>query len=376
MNPKDVVFMSLLITSAVLGLQMADQDEELFQTTGKSWRNGIRSFFRQFLRGEVWLAGFILGFSSATRLAAPLIGLVIFIHILLSRKWGVLPRFFAYGLIAFGFMIAFWPYLWPDPLGRLIESILNSAHYPDVHLTLFRGTIVNSQHTPLSYLPVLLAVQLTETTLLLILVGTFALLKKSRPDLIALSLTWFVLPAVVIIWIRVNLYDNLRQVFFILPPLFLIAGVGLDWFFTIIRRPGTRYLILFLVLVPGLYANITLYPYQYVYYNQAVGGIRGAYRNYELDYWHLAFKEAQGYVNQTAYANANIFVGDSKSSAQTFARPDLIFNAFGARKRNRDRYDYLVVSTSENADKDFAELVTVFVVERDGVPFVYVKKPK
>ena len=376
MNPKDIVFMSLLTATAALGLWMVDRTGTSFQSTGGPLLDGIRSFFRQFLCADVWLAGLLLGFSSAIRIAAPLIGVVVLAYILLRRSWQAVPRFLAYGLVAFGFMIMFWPYLWPDPFGRLIGSMLYSAHYPDIHSTLFRGAIVDSQHVPFLYLPILLAIQLTEPTLLLVLVGIFSLFKKFRWDLAALFLIWFALPAAGIILMRVSLYNNFRQVFFILPPLFLMAGLGLDWLFQLIQRPLIRVLILFLLLLPGLYANVTLYPYQYIYYSQLVGGVKGAYRVFELDYWDLAFKEAQSYLNQTAEADANIFVGDSKPSAQKFARPDLIFNAFGGRKKNWQKYDYMVVCTAANSDERFAEFPTVFVVQRDGVPLVYVKKPQ
>lgn len=376
MNPKDVVFMSLVTASTALGLWMVDRGGKSFEVTGQPLIDAIRSFFAQFLSVDVWLAGLLLGFSSAIRIAAPLIGVVVLAYILLGRKWQALPRFLAYALIAFCFMILFWPYLWPNPFGRLIGSILNSAHYPDIHWTLFRGTVVDSQHVPFLYLPVLLLVQLTETTLLLVLIGVFSILRKFRWDLVTLFLIWFALPAAGMILMRVSLYNNFRQVFFILPPLFLIAGVGLDWLFQLIQRPILRVLILFLILLPGLYANVSLYPYQYIYYNQLVGGVKGAYRVFELDYWDLGFKEAQSYLNQTADANANIFVGDSKPSAEKFARPDLIFNAFGGRKKNSQKYDYIIVSTAANSDEKYSEFPTVFVVERDGVPFVLVKKPQ
>lgn len=374
MNPKDVVFMCLLITSAALGLRMVDHVELPFQRTGSPVWDGTRLFFRQFLRLDVWVAGFGLGFSSAIRLAAPLVSVVVLAEILLSRQWQRLFRFLAYGLIALGFMVLFWPYLWPDPFARVMDSILHSMHYPDQHMTLFRGQLVDAEYTPRSYLPVLLPVQLTETTLLLVLAGLPSMAGKPRRDLAVLTLVWFVLPAVAIAWLRVHLYNNTRQVFFILPPLFLIAALGLDWLWRVLRRPVARYLIMFLILLPGLYANITLHPYQYVYYNQLVGGVRGAYRVFELDYWHLAFKEAQTYVNGVAEENADIFAGNSKTSAETFARPDLVFNAFGARKKNWDRYDYIIVSTAENADEKFAAFPTVFKVERQGVPLVLVKK--
>ncbi|RPI92285.1 MAG: hypothetical protein EHM40_13510 [Chloroflexi bacterium] len=376
MNPKDVVFMSFLIISAVLGLRMLDHDEEASLVTGRPLSDAIRSFFKQFLRGDVWLAGSLLGFSSAIRIAAPLIGVVVLAHILVTRKWQMLPRFFAYGLIALGFMFVFWPYLWADPIGRLVQSMSNSVRYPDLHLTLFRGALAEARNTPLSYLPVLLPVQLTETTLILLLVGTVAVLKKFRLDLVALILTWFVLPVTAIVGMRVNLYDNFRQVFFILPPLFLIAGFGLDWLLTLLRRPVIYYLLLLLILLPGLYANITLYPYQYIYYNQMVGGLRGAYRVFEMDYWHLAFREAQVYINENADLNANVFAGGTKQSAQRFARQDLVFNAFGGKRRDWKDYDYIIVSTAENEDEEFVGYPTVFVVERLGVPLVYVKKPR
>jgi hypothetical protein len=368
--------MSLMIASMVLGLWMVDRHGKSNQETGRPLPDGIRSFFGQFLRVDVWLAGLTLGFASAIRLIAPLIGLVVLGYILIHRKWEALPKFVAYGLIAFFSMILFWPYLWPDPFGRLISSIGSSANYPDLHVTLFNGVLVTSTNVPRSYVPVLLAVQLTETTLLLLLVGAFSLLRKPRWDLIVLLLIWSILPIVAVLGLDVHLYNNFRQLFFLLPPLFLLAGLGLDWLLRLVRRPSLRFLILALVLLPGMYANITLYPYQYVYYNQLAGGLRGAYRVFDLDYWNLAFREGQDYINQNAGANANIFVLDSKPSAQTFARPDLIFNALGSRKKDMESYDYIIVSTAQNEDVAYSRFPTVFVVERGGVPLVYVKKPK
>jgi hypothetical protein len=374
MNPKDVVFMSLMTASVALGLWMVDRgDETPSPPGGNQILEAIRSFFRQFRRADVWLAGLLLGFSSAIRISAPLTGLIVLAYIVISRKWQVLPRFFAYGLIAFGFMVICWPYLWPDPLGRLLGSLSNSANYPDVHLTLFKGILFNAKDIPVSYLPVLLAVQLTETTLLMALVGGLALVKKIRWDFVSLIVIWFVLPTLFVIFAGVHLYNNFRQLFFILPPLFVVAGLGLDWLFGKTRRQAVRYLLLFVVLFPGFYANITLHPYQYIYYNQLVGGVQGAYGNYELDYWNLAYRDAQLYLNQVAPQNANIYVVNSKHLAETYARPDLVFNAFGGK--NWKNYDYIITGTDGLSDEKFSELPTVYVVAWHGVPLAYVKRP-
>ena len=376
MNPKDVIFMSLMAASAALGLRMVDRsDKKAFSGRDTSVISSIRSFFRAFLSIDVWLAAFMLGFASATRLVAPLMGIVILVYILASRRWTAWPNFAAYGLLAFSFMILFWPYLWPDPFRRLIESIGYSVTYPGTHLTLFRGTLYDANEIPYSYLPVLLAIQLTEPTLLLIIMGMVALLKKFRGDLVSLILVWFVFPAAMLLLISVNLYNNYRQVFFLLPPLFLLAGLGLDWIFSYLQRGAVRWGIVCLALLPGLFASIGLHPYEYVYYNQLVGGVHGAYRKFELDYWGLALMEAQTYVNQVAEPNAHIFVGDSKATAQTFARSDLLFNTFGNQRKNWCQYDYIVISTSKNFDQRYADFPVVFQVERAGVPLILVMKP-
>ena len=201
------------------------------------------------------------------------------------------------------------------------------------------------------------------------------MLKKLRPDLLAIFLTWFILPVLMVMGLRVNLYNNIRQLLFIYPPLFILAGFCMEWLFKLLSRPVLRYGALCLLLVPGLYANVMLYPYEYIYYNQLVGGVSGAYRVFELDYWHLASKEAQNYVNENAHADAHIFAGDTKSVDEIFARPDLIFNGLGASKKKLDSYDYIIVSTSGNEDEEYAAFPTVFTVEREGVPLIEVKKP-
>ena len=53
--------MSLLTASAALGLWMVDRSEKSSLTTGSPARDGLRVFFKQFLRADVWLAGLLLG---------------------------------------------------------------------------------------------------------------------------------------------------------------------------------------------------------------------------------------------------------------------------------------------------------------------------
>lgn len=369
-NPKDTVFMAFMIVSLVLGLWMIDQEKEDQRALPGQPFNAM---WGAFLRPEVWLAGMLLGFTSAIRLVAPLVGFMLMAYLLIQKKWRTLPSLMAYGIIAFGFMILFWPYLWPDPISRLLESVLHSANYPGEHKTIFQGVVYASSDIPASYIPTLLALQLTEPTLLIAVFGLFHILKKMRPDLLALVLIWFFIPVGIAVLAQINLYNNLRQIFFIFPPVFLLAGIGFDALFGMLKKPILNHALIVAILLPALYANIMLHPYQYIYYNQFAGGVRGAYRQYDLDYWNLAYKEAQEFINQNANREANIFCSTSSRLARIFARKDLKFNKINESELGR--YDFLITTTSRNYDEPFASFETAYAVMRDGVPLALVKAP-
>jgi len=90
------------------------------------------------------------------------------------------------------------------------------------------------------------------------------------------TLLWFVLPLAALIVSRSPLYDNFRQVIFILPPVFFVCGLGLDWLFQRIRAPVVCGVIVAALALPGILAGIQLHPYEYIYYNSFIGGERGA----------------------------------------------------------------------------------------------------
>jgi hypothetical protein len=171
------------------------------------------------------------------------------------------------------------------------------------------------------------------------------------------------------------LYDNARQLLFLLPALFLLAGIGLDALIGWIKPPAAKMILVVLIAIPGIYSSVHLYPYQYIYYNSLVGGVRGAYRNFELDYWNTSFRESMEYVNQNAAPGTTVMIiGSSTQAARQFARPDLpVTGLKRVNKANTQPY-YLLSSTRRNGDLGHcknAEVVSA--VERDGAILSYVK---
>lgn len=90
-----------------------------------------------------------------------------------------------------------------------------------------------------------------------------------------------------------------------------------------VRARNLRLGIVALILIPGLYGIINGHPYQYVYYNMFIGGVEGAARRYELDYWCTSYREAMEFVNAAADQGAVVVVQHPESAANAFAREDL-----------------------------------------------------
>src|SRR6185503_5208508 len=145
-----------------------------------------------------------------------------------QRVWLLLT---AYGLIAIITMYLTWPYLWPDPVGHFLETVQIMSQHPWPGSVLFNGAMYPANDLPASYMPILMAIQLTEPVLLLFFAGlavaVFGFLRKqeNQGELLALTLLWFILPLVTFIVLRPTLYDNFRQTFFIVPPIFFMAGL-------------------------------------------------------------------------------------------------------------------------------------------------------
>ena len=282
-----------------------------------------------------------------------------------------------YAFLAFVAMYATWPYLWPDPIGHLVESVGVMAKYPWEGKVLFESVMYSSTDIPRSYLPVLLGIQLTEPVWALFAAGlgltalSVARKQENGRHLLVLSLVWFVLPVLGFIALRSPLYDNFRQVFFILPPVFLMAGVV----FEKIKRPVLQIALIVLCVLPGVIAGIRLHPYEYIYYNSFIGGEAGAFRRFELDYWGTSYREAAGWLNWNAPANAPVWVEGPSHLLGLYLRPDLkLYSSYEADRA--DHYDYVVAITRYDLDlTSYPQARVVHTITRDGGLLAVIKQP-
>ncbi len=328
----------------------------------------------------LWLvtpAAIALGLTTSIRVLGPFAALMVGAFAVWRLGRRAVPVLLTYLLITTLAMYLTWPYLWTDPIGHFAESVRIMSEYPWQGLVLFNGTMYTSTQIPRSYLPVLLGIQLTEPVWLLFAAGLgFAAYDALRGSwsarsLLLLSLVWFALPLAGFIITRSPLYDNFRQVFFILPPVFMLAG----FVFSRIRRPVLQAALIALVALPGVVDSVHLHPYEYAYYNRFIGGEDGAFRRFELDYWGTSYRAAAQYLNRVAPANGSVWVEGPAHLIQLYARPDLkIYSTYEVERS--PHYDYVVALTRFNLDQQsYPQAPIVFTIGRDQALFTVIKQP-
>ena len=354
-NPKDIPFLTFFLATILLGLKMVD---------------GLEHPAR--LRLVLVLAAVLLGFTSSLRVLGPLAGLIVLIYAAYKLRSAVVIPASIYLMIAAITAYLCWPYLWAAPVGRFVESINTMSDFPFNSAILFGGVQYKADTLPITYFPTMLGIQLTETAILLIAAGlvvlAIAIINGENSGLLLLLLAWFLVPALIIVGSRSPLYDNGRQLYFLLPPLFIAAGLAFQQVFRRLRRPVIQGAILMTAALPGILIGARIHPYEYVYYNAVVGGTGGAFRRYEMDYWGTSFDELSRRMNAVVEPGSKVLVYGPEQIVAARARPDLQISI--PREDVHSEHDYVMLLTRSNADLRLCkEAETIYAVSRRGAIF-------
>jgi hypothetical protein len=355
------------------------------QSAQSSWRSCLKPFLAAILasatRPSLIGASILLGLSMSIRTLGPFAGFLIAITFLYRAGRKAWPALMAYAAIALLVTYLTWPNLWEAPLGNYLRSITEASDYPWEGKVLFNGAEYNVDQIPRSYLPMLLSLQFTEPVLILSLAGVGAAFRRwtrqpvDRP-LIALSVLWLCLPLLGVVILQPAVYDNFRHFLFITPPIFICAGLGLQFIQDRTHRVSWKTFWLILAVLPGVYWLFALHPYQYVYYNSLAGGLTGAFRRYEMDYWTTSYREATRFINETAPEGARVLVWGPEHTVASYARPDLVIEKYRKENINSNASaDFAIVSSRNNKDITlFPEAEVLWTTGRSRVIFTVVKQ--
>ena len=120
--------------------------------------------------------------------------------------------------------------------------------------------------------------------------------REIRPDLWsgAILLLAAVFPIAYVIIQKSILYNAERHVTFVLPPLACLAAWGGYSMFASLNGTGKKLATISVLAYLSFHVvtMVRLHPDEYVYFNQFVGGLKGANGLYETDYWGNSYREA------------------------------------------------------------------------------------
>ncbi len=337
----------------------------------------------------VYIAAVILGLSINNRSLSIAAGMFVLFYIWIKKRLFFLPTILLYFGIAFLTLYITWPGLWGNPVTGLMKSLLADTSFSWGGSTLFRGNAYKPEVLPYYYLPFLMAIQFTIPVILLTVLGLFTIVRDFNKNIIDRTLliilvAWYMVPIGLAIIVKPAIYHNFRHFLFITPPIFFFSGIGIKTILNNISRRAVAIVIILIMLAPGIIGLIQLHPYQYIYYNQLVGGVRGAFRSYENDYWVTSYQECIKYINQVADKHDVVLVYGPTDLVKNSLRDDLEIVSFKIKNygTDKDRHliqisDYAIIPSRMNHDLIFfPDKDTVFSAKISGVILSIVKNLK
>ena len=187
-----------------------------------------------------------------------------------------------------------------------------------------------------------------------------------------------------------NLYSSWRQFLFIYPSIIVISALGFWYLYDYLKYKKVIFraaaLLVFIILSfhPLKYMSSNL-SYWYIYYNQLVGGLKGAYGNYETDYYYVSQTEASewliNYLKEKGDTD-NIKVKATYSVNWQFRKfPGIETSYFRYEEKSFSDWDYAIVtnryiSPYQLKNKLWPPENTIHLVYADSIPLCAVMERK
>ncbi len=257
-------------------------------------------------------------------------------------------------LLSWMLSIILWPYALLAPVRNVLESYRIMAHFPGTFRQIFEGKVEWSDFMPWYYLLKSMAI----TIPLLVSAGFilfFVFVKKvagnSKSALYFFIMFSILFPVVFVICVKSNLYSSWRQFLFLYPSIILIAATGFNFLFEYLLKVKHAVWVLILLIVllsvhPVRYMVLN-HRYSYIYYNQLVGGLKGAYGNYETDYYYVSQTEASqwllDYLNGKKDTGRVIIKATYSVSWLFRNHPETETSYFRYEERSQSDWDYAIV---------------------------------
>jgi hypothetical protein len=295
-------------------------------------------------------------------------------------------RFIPALLIGYLIMIASWPWASLAPLNPL-RAIFSFAHFHYEIRTIVAGEIYRMADVPWWYVPFYLLIKvplaiyagaLCAIAAMVLALASSGLSKLPRRHVETAFLVFVAaFPVICEAMAEGPAFTGMRHFMFVLPPLAVLAGIGFDAMLSALsaRRAISALAGSAIVLAFAWNASVLvrLHPYEYMFYNPLVGGLAGAERRYEMDYWVNVMPEAVralhdylGLAKETSQRTYTVGVCGEKFSFDNYADKRLQASPGWLEA------DFFIAPTQMNCDR-LVDGRVIATIRRFGVPIGVVK---
>ncbi|NOZ63664.1 MAG: phospholipid carrier-dependent glycosyltransferase [Caldiserica bacterium] len=291
-------------------------------------------------------------------------------------------RNFAFSLVLTPLLFfLLWPRMWVNTSLHMKQFVLNQIIRLHIPVYYFGKAYTEGMRVPWHY-PLLMTVFTVPFFLLILsLLGIILLFKKDKNKQ---DEALFVFPPLFFFFMvslpQAEKYDGIRLFLPVFPFLMFFAGKG--FLFLKEKYLKSRYLLLYLLLLPSLVSLFLIHPFYLSYYNALIGGLKGAEkRGMELTYWGDA-------INRKVFAwiNANASWGSIISFYPAGYRQVKLYSLLGYLRKDlqgqdtiNQKAEYVVLQMRKGMfNQKCRELLKygkeVFSLEKDGVSLVKIYK--
>lgn len=271
-----------------------------------------------------------------------------------------------------------WPYIASKPIFGLLDIVKSSSSFPWNGRVLFAEEVIRATQLSTSYIPQLFILTIPLLLLFLLVISFYTLRKIYKTRIIILLMSAIAFNMIAYILITPVVYDGIRHYLFLLPLISLICTFSLIELIRISKNLKFTYkIILFVPLILGalniLVNTAQLYPYHYIYFNELIGGVNGAYKKYETDYWGMSFKEA------TQWLIENEIKPDQNYKIRTCANPFQSSYYFASNMtwvKDIEDADYYICYTRYGDHLKVDQSKLIHSIDRAGIPLNLIYKLK
>lgn len=272
---------------------------------------------------------------------------------------------FVAGALIVGYMIGLvcWPYGLQSPIAHPLESLSGMTNRETNIRVLFEGKYYWAHHMPWYYEFKWLFISnpLVIVAGFLLFAALIVPIMKKTGRFTALFIVFGALfPILYMIYKHSTVYDTWRHIFFVYPFWAIAAAFG--WWQVgdllnglLAKKQGVakeRFIwpaIAILGLLPAIIWTVRSHPNQYVYFNELVGGVKGAYGNYDLDYYQNSGLQAAEWVlkNVKPIPGRKIFVRSNMGGFDKYWWKDtawLTSNYGRYNERHTKDWDYFIAN--------------------------------